>query len=61
MEPKWNGIITHGAKLLYAFSEATVPRVTVVTRKAYGGAYDIVIAATLEPTLFIVGLRQRLQ
>jgi len=35
------GIITHGAKLLYAFSEATVPRITVITRKAYGGAYDV--------------------
>lgn len=38
---EWNGIITNGAKLLYAFSEATVPRVTVITRKAYGGAYDV--------------------
>mgnify|MGYP000710621328 FL=1 len=36
-----NGIITHGAKLLYAFSEATVPLATVITRKAYGGAYDV--------------------
>ena len=36
-----NGIITHGAKFLYAFSEATVPRITVITRKAYGGAYDV--------------------
>jgi propionyl-CoA carboxylase beta chain len=35
------GIIRHGAKLLYAFAEATVPRVTVITRKAYGGAYDV--------------------
>jgi propionyl-CoA carboxylase beta chain len=35
------GIIRHGAKLLYAFSEATVPKVTVITRKAYGGAYDV--------------------
>src|SRR5690606_14174472 len=33
--------INHGAKLLYAFSEATVPRITVITRKAYGGAYDV--------------------
>jgi propionyl-CoA carboxylase beta chain len=33
------GIITHGAKLLYAFAEATVPKLTVITRKAYGGAY----------------------
>jgi propionyl-CoA carboxylase beta chain len=38
---EWNGIITHGAKLLYAFCEATVPRITVITRKAYGGAYDV--------------------
>jgi len=35
------GIIRHGAKLLYAFAEATVPKVTVITRKAYGGAYDV--------------------
>jgi propionyl-CoA carboxylase beta chain len=38
---EWNGLITHGAKLLYAYCEATVPKVTVVTRKAYGGAYDV--------------------
>jgi propionyl-CoA carboxylase beta chain len=40
-DQEWNGIITNGAKLLYAFSEATVPRCTVITRKAYGGAYDV--------------------
>ena len=40
-DQEWNGIITNGAKLLFAFSEATVPRVTVITRKAYGGAYDV--------------------
>jgi len=40
-DQEWNGIINHGAKLLYAFSEATVPRITVITRKAYGGAYDV--------------------
>ena len=40
-DQEWNGIITHGAKLLFAFSEATVPRITVITRKAYGGAYDV--------------------
>ena len=40
-EQEWNAIITNGAKLLYAFSEATVPRITVITRKAYGGAYDV--------------------
>ena len=40
-DQEWRGIINHGAKLLYAFCEATVPRVTVITRKAYGGAYDV--------------------
>src|SRR5206468_3007125 len=38
---EFGGIIKHGAKLLYAFAEATVPKVTVITRKAYGGAYDV--------------------
>ncbi|HEY0707548.1 MAG TPA: acyl-CoA carboxylase subunit beta [Polyangia bacterium] len=38
---EWGGIIRHGAKLLYAFAEATVPKLTVITRKAYGGAYDV--------------------
>ncbi len=40
-DQEWNGIISQGAKLLYAFCEATVPRMTVITRKAYGGAYDV--------------------
>ncbi|ROL55958.1 acyl-CoA carboxylase subunit beta [Bacteroidetes/Chlorobi group bacterium Naka2016] len=40
-DQEWGGIITNGAKLLYAFCEATVPRITVITRKAYGGAYDV--------------------
>jgi propionyl-CoA carboxylase beta chain len=40
-DQEWRGIIRHGAKLLYAFAEATVPKVTVITRKAYGGAYDV--------------------
>jgi propionyl-CoA carboxylase beta chain len=40
-DQEWKGIIANGAKLLYALSEATVPRVTVITRKAYGGAYDV--------------------
>ncbi|PQJ35382.1 methylmalonyl-CoA carboxyltransferase [Salinibacter sp. 10B] len=40
-DQEWNGIIKEGAKLLYAFCEATVPRITVITRKAYGGAYDV--------------------
>lgn len=38
---EWNGIISHGAKLLYAFCEATVPRISLILRKAYGGAYDV--------------------
>ena len=38
---EWQGIIKHGAKLLYAFAEATVPKLTVIIRKAYGGAYDV--------------------
>jgi len=40
-EQEWSGIITHGAKLLYAYAEATVPKITLITRKAYGGAYDV--------------------
>ncbi len=40
-DQEWNAIIKNGAKLLYAFSEATVPRITIITRKAYGGAYDV--------------------
>ncbi len=40
-DQEWNAIITNGAKLLYALSEATIPRVSVITRKAYGGAYDV--------------------
>lgn len=40
-DQEWAGIITHGAKLLYAYAEATVPKITLITRKAYGGAYDV--------------------
>lgn len=40
-DQEWNGIIINGAKLLFALSEATVPKITVITRKAYGGAYDV--------------------
>ncbi len=40
-DQEWNAIITNGAKLLFAFSEATVPRISLITRKAYGGAYDV--------------------
>ncbi|MDA9008643.1 acyl-CoA carboxylase subunit beta [Alphaproteobacteria bacterium] len=44
---EYGGIITHGAKLLYAYAEATVPKVTVITRKAYGGAYDVMASKHL--------------
>src|SRR6185503_7491145 len=40
-EQEWGGIIRHGAKLLYAYCEATVPKIALITRKAYGGAYDV--------------------
>ena len=40
-DQEWNGIITHGAKLLYAYAEATVPKITIITRKDYGGAYCV--------------------
>lgn len=41
VDQEHGGIIKHGAKLLYAFAEATVPKITIITRKAYGGAYDV--------------------
>src|SRR5271168_2111565 len=44
---EWGGIIRHGATLLYAFAEATVPKITVITRKAYGGAYDVMASKHL--------------
>jgi len=44
---EWGGIIRHGAKLLYAFAEATVPKITVITRKSYGGAYDVMASKHL--------------
>ena len=46
-----NGIIKHGAKLLFAYAEATVPKVTVITRKAYGGAYDVMASKHLRGDL----------
>jgi propionyl-CoA carboxylase beta chain len=46
-DQEWGGIIRHGAKLLYAYAEATVPKVTVITRKAYGGAYDVMASKHL--------------
>ncbi len=48
---EYNGIIKHGAKLLFAFAEATVPKVTVITRKAYGGAYDVMASKHLRGDL----------
>jgi propionyl-CoA carboxylase beta chain len=44
---EWGGIIRHGAKLLYAYAEATVPKMTVITRKSYGGAYDVMASKHL--------------
>jgi propionyl-CoA carboxylase beta chain len=46
-DQEWRGIITHGAKVLYAFAEATVPKITVITRKAYGGAYCVMNSRSL--------------
>ena len=45
---EWGGIIRHRAKLLYAYAEATVPKLTVITRKAYGGAYDVMASKPLK-------------
>lgn len=50
-DQEWRGIIRHGAKLLYAFAEATVPKLTVITRKAYGGAYDVMNSKHLRADL----------
>ena len=47
---EYGGIIKHGAKLLYAYAECTVPKVTVITRKAYGGAYDVMAPSTCAAT-----------
>src|SRR3954452_23477792 len=46
-DQEWGGIIRHGAKLLYAFTEATVPKITIITRKAYGGTYDVMASKHL--------------
>jgi propionyl-CoA carboxylase beta chain len=46
-----NGIIKHGAKLLFAYAEATVPKITIITRKAYGGAYDVMASKHLRGDL----------
>jgi len=50
-QQEWGGIIKHGAKLLYAFAEATVPKVTLITRKAYGGAYDVMASKHIRADL----------
>ena len=50
-DQEFNGIIMHGAKLLFAYAEATVPKVTVITRKAYGGAYDVMSSKHLRGDL----------
>jgi propionyl-CoA carboxylase beta chain len=50
-DQEWGGIIRHGAKLLYAYAEATVPKVTVITRKAYGGAYCVMASKHIRTDL----------
>ena len=50
-DQEFNGIIKHGAKFLFAYAEATVPKVTVITRKAYGGAYDVMASKHLRGDL----------
>src|SRR4030095_10920537 len=50
-DQEYGGIIKHGAKLLFAFAEATVPKITVITRKAYGGAYDVMASKHLRGDL----------
>jgi propionyl-CoA carboxylase beta chain len=50
-DQEWRGIISHGAKLLYAFAEATVPKMTVITRKAYGGAYCVMASKHIRADL----------
>merc|ERR550514_674222 len=47
-DQEYGGIIKHGAKLLYAYAEATVPKITFITRKAYGGAYDVMASKHLK-------------
>jgi propionyl-CoA carboxylase beta chain len=56
---EYGGLIKHGAKLLFAYAEATVPKVTVITRKAYGGAYDVMASKHLAATSTTPGRRRR--
>ena len=58
---KYGGLIKNGAKLLYAYAEATVPKVTIITRKAYGGAYCVMAPKHLRGDINYVGQVQRLQ
>lgn len=51
---EYGGIIRHGAKLLFAYAEATVPKLAVVTRKAYGGAYDVMSSKVLPPPVMLL-------
>ena len=55
MSQEHGGIIRHGAKVLYAYSEANVPKISIVTRKAYGGAYVVMSSNTLEEILTMPG------
>src|SRR5213080_2874489 len=57
---EYGGLIKHGAKLLFAFAEATVPKVTVITRKAFGGAYDVMASKHIAATSIMPGPRRRL-
>jgi propionyl-CoA carboxylase beta chain len=54
LKQEYGGIIKHGAKLLYAFAEATVPKITIITRKAYGGAYDVMASKHIRADLNFV-------
>ena len=56
---EYGGLIKHGAKLLFAYAEATVPQVTVITRKAFGGAYDVMAPSTSAATSTTPGRRRR--
>jgi len=57
---EYGGIIKHGAKLLYAYAECTVPKITVITRKAYGGAYDVMASKHLRGDVTLLGHLQKL-
>ena len=48
---EWGGIISHGTKILYAFAEATVPKITIITRTGYGGVYDVMLSRRIDSDL----------